>query len=154
MSDVIEKLAALAHEQWSGWMRHAFKKCGARNMDGTMTMPAWAVDRWQRQMLTPYADLSEPEKDSDRAEARRVLEVLGPPLRWTRTPPTTEGWYWHSGPSHKDPVVVRLSSRFGFRGLLVWRIGIEDEEMIEYVGGEWAGPIPTPGEGPASGEGR
>jgi hypothetical protein len=39
-------------------------------------MPRWCVERWSRQMNAPYADLSEEEKESDRKEADRVLEVL------------------------------------------------------------------------------
>lgn len=70
-----ERLAALAHAQWSGWMEYLFDKC-QMNEDGTATIPAWAVERWQRQMRTPYAELPEDEKESDRAEADKVLEVL------------------------------------------------------------------------------
>jgi hypothetical protein len=39
-------------------------------------MPIWAVERWKRQMETPYTDLSEGEKESDRAEADKMLEIL------------------------------------------------------------------------------
>ena len=34
------------------------------------------VKRWTRQMNTPYADLSEKEKESDRAEVRKTLAVI------------------------------------------------------------------------------
>ena len=68
-----EKLAELVHNsQWSGWMRYLFSK-GTFNDDGTWTMPAWAVERWRRQMETPYFELSESEKDSDRSEADKFL---------------------------------------------------------------------------------
>ncbi len=70
-----EKLAKLCHSQWSGWMQYLFSK-GTFNDDGTWTMPKWAVDRWTRQMYTEYADLSEIEKDSDRAEADKFLELV------------------------------------------------------------------------------
>jgi len=56
-------------------MRYLFDK-GTTNEDGTFTMPAWAVERWNRQMNTPYEDLSEDEKDSDRKEADKFLKVL------------------------------------------------------------------------------
>ena len=71
-----EGLAALAHEQWSGWMEYLFSKCEAYQA-GTMLIPHWAVERWKRQMKTPYADLLEEEKESDRKEADRVLAMLG-----------------------------------------------------------------------------
>lgn len=70
-----EKLAALAHDQWAGWMRHLFRKCPT-NPDGTVTIPKWAVDRWIRQMNTDYHDLPEDEKESDRREADRYLKIL------------------------------------------------------------------------------
>lgn len=70
-----ERLAELAHEQWAGWMRHLFDKCHT-NRDGTITMPEWAARRWQRLARAGYAELSEGEKDSDRAEADRVLVIL------------------------------------------------------------------------------
>ena len=70
-----EKLAKLAHEQWSGWTDYQFSK-GTFNDDGTWTMPKWAVERWQRQAKTPYSELSEREKDNDREEADKFLAVI------------------------------------------------------------------------------
>jgi hypothetical protein len=72
---MLEKLAELAHIQWSGWMEYLFSKC-TFNEDGTATIPKWAVDRWKRQIATDYKDLPEEEKESDRNEARRVMELL------------------------------------------------------------------------------
>jgi hypothetical protein len=73
-----ELLARLAHEQWSGWMHHLFAQ-STRNPDGTVTIPAWAVERWSRQMQTPYDELAGPEKDSDRTEADKFLAVIRRP---------------------------------------------------------------------------
>lgn len=70
-----EALAALAHEQWCGWMSYLFKQ-GTTNDDGSFTIAPWAVERWLRQMGTTYKELPEEEKQSDRAEADRVLHVL------------------------------------------------------------------------------
>lgn len=80
-----EALAALAHEQWSGWMRYLFEKCedmerrGPGVCERIQAIPPWAVERWQRQMSTPYAALPEEEKESDRKEADRVLALLAGP---------------------------------------------------------------------------
>ena len=73
---MIELLAEFAHNQWSGWMKYLFSK-GKMNIDGTWTMPKWAVQRWQKQMNTKYADLSEQEKQSDRKEAKQMLAMIG-----------------------------------------------------------------------------
>lgn len=88
-----EALAELAHNQWIGWMEWQFKKgivIGADGMsahpgdpDAKMIIPEWAVARWYRQMNTPYAQLSEAEKESDRAEADKMLAIFNeyfPPL--------------------------------------------------------------------------
>jgi hypothetical protein len=73
--DVLEALADLTHEQWSGWMTYLFAQ-STRHADGSVTVPAWAVERWTRQLQTAYRDLSAEEQASDRAEARRVLALV------------------------------------------------------------------------------
>ncbi len=73
--ELIEQLANLAHQQWSGWMEYLFSKC-TQNIDGSATIPKWAVERWRRQAETKYIDLPEEEKESDREEAKKVLHEL------------------------------------------------------------------------------
>lgn len=73
-TDLREQLAALAHEQWSGWMEYLFGKCASAI--GGVIIPTEFWERWQRQMATPYAGLSENEKESDRIEADKVLAIL------------------------------------------------------------------------------
>lgn len=70
-----EKLAALCHTQWSGWMSYMFSK-GTLNDDGTWTMPQEFVARWTRQTSTLYENLSHPEQESDRKEADKFLAVI------------------------------------------------------------------------------
>jgi hypothetical protein len=74
--DIRERLAALCHDQWSGWMRYLFGKCGV-NPDGSSTIPPEYVARWSRQMTTVYAELSGDEQESDRKEADKFLSILG-----------------------------------------------------------------------------
>lgn len=80
MSEIIEELAAVAHESWAGWTKYLFSKCGDGVVDGlrvtSAILPVWAKKRWMRQMGTPYTDLPEEEKESDRVEARKYLEVM------------------------------------------------------------------------------
>jgi len=73
--DLREQLADVQHNIWSHWMRWMFT-VGVFNEDGTWTMPAVKVERWQRQMDTPYNELTEREKDSDREQADKVLAIL------------------------------------------------------------------------------
>lgn len=81
-----ERLAAYAHEAWSGWMKYQFEKGhfmnghveggGLADVERVWVMPAWAVERWQRQMNTKYDDLPEEEKASDHKEADRMLAIM------------------------------------------------------------------------------
>lgn len=70
-----EALAAQAHVSWSGWMKYMISK-SCVDLDGTITIPKDMVMRWTRQMNTPYDQLSEKEKESDRVEADHYLQVL------------------------------------------------------------------------------
>jgi len=74
-----EELAAYAHEAWSGWMKYMFG-LSVMSENGSCTLLADLVLRWHRQMHTPYADLPENEKESDRKEADRVLAIMSPGL--------------------------------------------------------------------------
>ena len=70
-----EGLADVQHEIWSNWMRHLFS-VSTMNEDGSVTIPADKVERWQRQIKTPYSELTEQEKDSDRDQADKILGVI------------------------------------------------------------------------------
>lgn len=74
-AELREQLAAYAHEAWSGWMGYLFSKC-LKETDGSMMIPAWAVERWERQSTTAYSDLPEDEKASDRKEAERMIGIM------------------------------------------------------------------------------
>jgi hypothetical protein len=62
----LEQLAELEHEQWAHWTRYMLDNLTEEN-----------IARWRRQIDTPYEELSEKEKESDRKWARKVLGVLG-----------------------------------------------------------------------------
>jgi hypothetical protein len=72
---VREELAAYAHESWSGWMEYLFRNSEV-DASGAATIPPSLVERWMRQMGTPYAQLPEGEKESDRAEADKMLAIM------------------------------------------------------------------------------
>lgn len=54
--------------------------CGKHNDDGTWTMPADKVSRWTRQAKTPYDELSEKERESDREQVRRFGHLISDEL--------------------------------------------------------------------------
>lgn len=44
--------------------------------DGSLLIPADLVERWERQIDTPYASLSENEKESDREQVYSYLPLI------------------------------------------------------------------------------
>lgn len=76
-SELLEKLSYFEHESWSNWMKYLFSICKDNiATDGTMTIPASSVAHWMRQMNTPYTELTEREKESDRDEVRKILPTI------------------------------------------------------------------------------
>lgn len=73
-----EVLASAQHEIWAHWMRYMFTQ-GTLHPDGSYTLPAGKVARWVGQMITHYGDLSEQEKESDREQADKLLDLLALP---------------------------------------------------------------------------
>jgi hypothetical protein len=71
----LEPLSKFCHDSWSGWMRYLFSKTHLSH-DGDAIIPKEFVDRWNRQMNTEYEDLPENEKESDRKEARKIIDVI------------------------------------------------------------------------------
>jgi hypothetical protein len=76
---LIEELAAAEHERWSHWQQYLHDRC-KRGTDGSLTIPADLALRWSRQMSTPYAELPEDEKDSDRQQVFRYLPIIASAL--------------------------------------------------------------------------
>lgn len=74
-NELLEKLAAAEHERWAHWQRYMHSKA-IRNSDGSLTIPAELVSRWERLMKTSYADLTEEERESDREQVQRYLPLL------------------------------------------------------------------------------
>ena len=72
-----EKLAEYAHAAWSGWMEYLFSRCAQASEFSSVIIPTNQVERWKRQMTTAYDDLPEGEKESDRAEADKMLDIIG-----------------------------------------------------------------------------
>lgn len=71
----METLAATEHERWTSWQQHLHARC-KRQADGSLVIPAELVQRWERQINTPYDQLSDTEKESDREQVRRYLAVI------------------------------------------------------------------------------
>lgn len=71
----LEVIAAVEHERWSHWQRYLHDQCSALE-DGSLVIPSHLVKRWAKQMGTPYSQLSEEEKASDREQAREYVAAM------------------------------------------------------------------------------
>ena len=63
--ELLEKLAALEHKQWAHWTTYMLNNLTDEN-----------INRWTRQIETPYEKLSDNEKEKDRVWAKKVLEII------------------------------------------------------------------------------
>jgi hypothetical protein len=66
----LETIASAAHDIWAHWMKYFIPKMEA----GEFTEEDF--EKWKRQMETPYYDLSEEEKNSDRDVAKLYLKNI------------------------------------------------------------------------------
>lgn len=73
--ELIEQLADKEHASWARWMQYLFSQCN-KDLDWNMTISGSLVKRWMRQIETPYTELSEREKQSDRDEVAHILPII------------------------------------------------------------------------------
>lgn len=74
--EIIEELAAIEHERWADWQSWVQRTRCNVNSNGDYIIPASDAERWARQIVTPYADLPEAEKQSDRDQVMRYWPLL------------------------------------------------------------------------------
>lgn len=72
----VEAGADLEHSRWARWQKYMHSKILPSAYDGIMEIGTELIDRWERQIKTPYSELSEKEKESDRKEVRQYLPLL------------------------------------------------------------------------------
>lgn len=83
-----EQLAAIEHERWADWQRYCNMVLRARVTDERTLEER--LQHWDRQIATPYAVLSEKEKDSDREQVDR---------------------YWHLVEAHTNAEIAKVLDR-------------------------------------------
>jgi len=83
--ELFEKLADIEHQRWADWQKHimkeSFKITGVfthknNNKMVQLEIPIEYWDNWERQINTPYSELSEKEKDSDREQVNRYWDLI------------------------------------------------------------------------------
>lgn len=83
MSEILEKLASLEHEQWCNWSRSIAKEieslieiCKENSCENDTTKRLEEkLDNWSK-LWIPYDELSEEMKDLDREYALKVISEL------------------------------------------------------------------------------
>lgn len=65
--ELIDKLAALEHEQWMSWAKSILK---------SEDISKERAERW-KELFVPYDELTEEMKEEDRKWAQKVLDILG-----------------------------------------------------------------------------
>ena len=84
MTEKRELQAALEHDQWAHWTKYLLEQLGlwgppkAELLKIGNPKQVENLLRWRRQCETPYAELSEKEKDSDREWADKSIAILLP----------------------------------------------------------------------------
>jgi hypothetical protein len=73
--ELVEALASIEHERWCHWQSFLHSKCVPR-ADGALLIPADLVKRWEKQIETPYSELTNKEKESDREQVRKYLPLI------------------------------------------------------------------------------
>ena len=73
--EIIEILSACEHESWARWQAYLHENLMERP-DGSLMILKEQVDRWNRQIRTPYSALTRDEQESDRKEVRRAISRL------------------------------------------------------------------------------
>jgi hypothetical protein len=78
--EILEKIADLVHDQWIHWMKYLIYKKPLSYWDDVeietvqFDIKDWL--RWHKQMKTPYSNLTEKEKESDREWARKYIQIF------------------------------------------------------------------------------
>lgn len=72
---LLERLASVEHERWAHWQAYLHDQC-IRGDKGELIIPGELVSRWSTQINTPYEELSENERESDRDQVRRYLLII------------------------------------------------------------------------------
>lgn len=71
----LRTLAILNHKQWNHWLEYQ-NSCSTYLENGDLILPSDKIARWKRQIKTSYANLSEQEKNSDRAIASKWIQDI------------------------------------------------------------------------------
>lgn len=81
-AELREKLAAIEHERWADWQKYCHKVIRQTIQSGGSLEEV--LERWDRQINTPYAALSEREQASDMEQVDLYWHLLSDHTRKAR----------------------------------------------------------------------
>ena len=73
VEEFIEKGANLEHDRWVRWQKWCHRVLRENCLSPELEK---VLEGWDRQIATPYSELSEQEKESDRKETRNYVPLL------------------------------------------------------------------------------
>lgn len=73
--NVKERFAREIHNIWSHWTQYMFQ-VELVDIGDSYRLSNKTAERWQRQMDTPYSELTETEKDSDRKQVEKLWPLI------------------------------------------------------------------------------
>jgi hypothetical protein len=73
--EIREKLADIEHQRWADWQKYLHSKCISDEF-GNLKIMSGNVKHWERQINTPYSELSEAEKKSDMNQVDRYWHLI------------------------------------------------------------------------------
>ena len=76
----MEKFADIEHQRWADWQKY-LHSCTHLNDRGEICFNSYRqFEHWKRQIETPYAELTEEEKESDRKQVKRYWSIIAKDL--------------------------------------------------------------------------
>lgn len=76
LEEVMEDWASKEHDRWAKWQKYMHSKILPTEHESLMQIGTEWIERWEKQINTPYSELSEKEKESDREQVRPYLSNL------------------------------------------------------------------------------
>ena len=73
-AELFEKLADIEHQRWAHWQKYLHSRL--TNLNGTLVMSPKYRRHLERLIDTPYSELTEYEKDSDREEVKKYWDLI------------------------------------------------------------------------------
>lgn len=83
-NELFDKLADIEHQRWASWQSHVhnnkLRYCEMKELDGKRVayymLSADDYERWERQIASSFAELTEDERDKDRDQVLRYWPLL------------------------------------------------------------------------------